>query len=117
MVVRERREQDTVRVSISLPRELVEQVDAVVGSRKRSRFIVEAVEDRLRADHDRTDPEEERRQRIAAARAALDEMAGSLSGDDISGWESSESAAEWVRRSREEPGFLTAPPIRPADRE
>jgi metal-responsive CopG/Arc/MetJ family transcriptional regulator len=68
-----------------LSAELIKEIDAEVGPRKRSQFVQQAVEEKLR------------RQRL---RASIKEMAGSLADVDIPGWESSEAAAEWVRALR-----------------
>jgi hypothetical protein len=68
-----------------MPAELVEEIDAQVGPRKRSRFVQEAVEEKLR------------RQRL---QTSLAEMAGSLADVDIPGWETPEAAADWVRALR-----------------
>ena len=76
-----------MRAHVVMPQELIEEIDALVGSRKRSRFVVEAVEDRLR------------RERL---KAALAEMAGSLAEVDIPGWETPEATSEWVRSLRRE---------------
>ncbi len=73
------------RAHIVMPVELVEKIDAQVGPRKRSQFVQEAVEEKLR------------RQRL---HASLAEMAGSLTNVDIPGWETPEAAAEWVRALR-----------------
>ena len=73
------------RAHIVMPAELVEEIDAQVGPRRRSRFVQEAVEEKLR------------RQRL---QASLTEMAGSLADVDIPGWETPEGAAEWVRALR-----------------
>lgn len=73
------------RAHIVMPAELVEEIDAQVGPRKRSRFVQEAVEEKLR------------RLRL---QASLSEMAGSLAAFDIPGWETSRAAAEWVRAQR-----------------
>jgi hypothetical protein len=75
----------TRRAHIVMPAELVEEIDARVGPRKRSQFVQEAVEEKLR------------RQRL---QASLAEMAGSLADFDIPGWETSEAAVEWVRAQR-----------------
>jgi hypothetical protein len=76
---------ESIRTHIVVPRELVESVDELVGPRARSKFFVEAVEEKL-------------------ARARLARIArrtvGSLADADIPGWETSESTAEWVRDSR-----------------
>ena len=73
------------RTHIVMPAELVKAIDAEVGPRKRSRFVQEAVEEKLR------------RQRL---QTSLAEMAGSLADVDIPGWETPEAAAEWVRALR-----------------
>jgi hypothetical protein len=73
------------RAHIVMPAELVEEIDAQVGPRRRSRFVQEAVEEKLR------------RQRL---RASLADMAGSLAEVDIPGWETPEAASEWVRALR-----------------
>lgn len=69
------------RAHVVMPAELVEEIDAQVGPRKRSRFVQEAVEEKLR------------RQRL---QTSLVEMAGSLADVDIPGWETPEAAAEWI---------------------
>ena len=73
------------RVHVVLPREVIDQVDALVGPRKRSQFIQEAIEETLR-----------RLRRIRA----YEEFAGSLANVDIPGWETSESTIEWVGAQR-----------------
>ena len=73
------------RAHIVMPVELVEEIDAQVGPRKRSQFVQEAVKEKLR------------RQRL---QTSLAEMAGSLADVDIPGWETPEAAAEWVRALR-----------------
>jgi hypothetical protein len=84
------------RAHIVMPAELVEEIDAQVGPRRRSRFVQEAVEEKLR------------RQRL---QASLAEMAGSLVDVEIPGWETPEAAAEWVRALRrgDPVGVSTAP--------
>lgn len=73
------------RAHVVLLDELVKEVDERVGQRRRSRFIQEAVEEKLG------------RQRL---RTALAEMEGALAGVEIPGWETPVSAAQWVRSSR-----------------
>lgn len=75
------------RAHVVLPDELVKEVDEHVGQRRRSRFIQEAVEEKLG-----------RRQ----LKTALAEMNGALAGVEIPGWETPESAVEWVRSLRRE---------------
>ena len=72
------------RAHIVMPAELVEEIDAQVGPRRRSRLF-------------RRRSRELRRQRL---QASLAEMAGSLADADIPGWETPEAAAEWVRALR-----------------
>lgn len=76
-----------MRAHVVVPDDLIAEIDALVGPRKRSEFFVEAARERLR------------RERLKAAAEAA---AGSLVGIDIPGWETSESAAEWVREQRRE---------------
>src|SRR5713101_1781990 len=75
----------TMRTHVIVPKELVESVDELVGPRNRSKFFTEAVEEKLA---------HERLARVAQ------EVVGSLANVDIPGWETSESAAKWVRDSR-----------------
>ena len=85
----------SVRVHVVMPKELVEQIDALVGKRRRSEFIVEAVRDHL-ARRRRSELDEHGRRRSEMGR----KVAGSLADVDIPGWESSDAAAEWVRQQR-----------------
>ena len=78
---------ETVRAHIVLSKELVSEVDRLVGPRKRSEFIAEAVAEKLA--HERL---------LQAAH----KVAGSLANVDIPGWETQESAVEWVRALRRE---------------
>lgn len=73
------------RVRISMPADLVESIDILIGKHRRSRFISETIAAELR----------QRR-----LREALDEMSGALADVDIPGWETPEAAAEWVRALR-----------------
>lgn len=74
------------RVHILMPESTVEAIDAIAGKRGRSQFVTETVEAELR------------RRRL---RAALAEMDGALADVDISGWETRESIAAWVRALRD----------------
>ena len=76
-----------MRAHIIVPDELIAAVDALVGTRRRSRFIAEAIEEKLRQDR---------------LLDAFDDFAGSLAGVDVPGWETSEAAADWVRSMRRE---------------
>ena len=63
----------------------LEAIDRLVGKTGRSAFIAEAAEQALR------------RRRLLEA---FDQAAGSLAEAEISGWETSEAAEEWVRNLR-----------------
>lgn len=76
---------DMTRTHIVIPKDLVETIDALVGKRKRSEFFTEAAQKEVR-----------RRKLLEAAKKA----GGALEQVDIPGWETSESATEWVRASR-----------------
>ena len=76
-----------MRTHIVLPDEMVEEIDELVGKRKRSQFVKELIEERLR------------RERLLKA---FDEFAGSLKDANIPGWETPESTVEWVRAIRRE---------------
>jgi len=75
----------TVRTHLVVPRELIEQVDELVGQRGRSRFFAEAAGEKLG------------RLRLSDV---VRRMAGSLAEVDIPGWESGESSEAWVRALR-----------------
>jgi metal-responsive CopG/Arc/MetJ family transcriptional regulator len=72
---------------VVLPEGLVAEVDALVGRRQRSRFLAEAVREKL--------------EHIRLVRAA-ERAAGSLQDVETPGWETSESTTEWVRSLRQE---------------
>jgi metal-responsive CopG/Arc/MetJ family transcriptional regulator len=76
---------EMMRTHVVIPKVLVEIIDSLVGKRRRSEFLTEAAEKEVR-----------RRKLIKAAEKA----GGSLEHVDTPGWETSESAAEWVRASR-----------------
>jgi hypothetical protein len=75
------------RAHVMVPDDLLQEVDALVGPRRRSEFFVDAARDRLAR---------ERLRRLAH------QMAGALKDDDIPEWETPEAASAWVRRLREE---------------
>lgn len=75
------------RTHIVLPRAVVEDVDRLVGHRKRSRFMAEAVQEKLRREK---------------LNAALDATAGSLKDVDIPEWATPERTSAWVRELRRE---------------
>lgn len=78
---------DRARAHIVIPESLLEEVDALVGPRRRSEFFEEAAREKVR---------QEKLRRAAHA------VGGSLAGTTITGWESSEEAREWVRSLRRE---------------
>ena len=78
---------EMVRTHIIIPKDLVSDVDRLVGARHRSEFITDAVAEKLAR---------------ARLRQAAHKLGGSLVDKDIPGWESTESAADWVRSLRRE---------------
>lgn len=74
-----------MRTHVVLPEELVRAIDDLLGKGKRSRFIEEAVRERLR---------------IEATVSALEETAGVLSVEAHPEWATREGVAAWVRESR-----------------
>ena len=76
----------TRRVHVLLRGDLLDEIDALVGRRRRSQFITEAVRARLARDE---------------LRDALAAMDGALADVDVPGWESPEAAAAWVTALRE----------------
>ena len=76
-----------MRTHVILPEELVKAVDAHAGKGKRSRFIEEAVREKLRKD---------------VLLSALRKTAGVLSAEDHPEWATSEKVAAWVRESRQQ---------------
>lgn len=75
------------RTHVMLPRELVDDLDRVVGQRRRSEFVAAAVHEKLAREN---------------LRAALRETAGSLDLADYPDWETPEKAAAWVRSLRQQ---------------
>jgi len=75
----------TVRTHVVLPAELVRQIDELVGRRKRSAFIEDAVGERMK------------RERL---RKALATTAGMLRDDYPPEWESPDTTREWLREIR-----------------
>jgi hypothetical protein len=75
----------TRRAHVVIPEDLLHEVDALVGPRRRSEFFVEAAREKVQRERLRT---------------LAHEMAGSLSDQQISGWETPEAASAWVRSLR-----------------
>jgi len=76
-----------VPTNITLPADLVVEIDQVAGRRNRSRFIEEAARARLKREQLRT---------------AVERSAGAWGADDYPGFATSEMVLEWVRRVRAE---------------
>jgi Arc/MetJ-type ribon-helix-helix transcriptional regulator len=76
-----------VRTHVVLPENLIREVDRRVGARRRSRFIEEAIRERLARE---------------ALSSALRESAGVLEGKNYPDWDSPEDVSGWVRGSRRE---------------
>ena len=75
------------REHVVLPQELMDEIDAPVGARGRSRFIQETLESEMR-----------RRRRVAA----FQRVVGSIADGEIPEWETPESTSEWIRSLRRE---------------
>ena len=74
-----------MRTHIVLDNEIVKDIDNLVGKRRRSRFIAEAVYAKLSQ---------------MKLMVALKKTAGMLSDEDHPEWKTSEDVAHWVRDSR-----------------
>lgn len=75
-----------MRTHIILSDELVEEIDNLVGKRKRSRFVEEAITEKLRR---------------GAMLNALKETAGVLMAEEYPEWDTSEKVMKWVKKSRQ----------------
>jgi hypothetical protein len=73
--------------NLSLPRDLVAEIDAVAGRRQRSAFVEDALRRALR------------RERL---RAAMTRAAGALRAEDYPHWATSDDVVAWVRELRAE---------------
>lgn len=76
-----------MRIHLILSEDLVKQVDDLVGKRKRSRFVEEAVREKLRRE---------------ALVNALAGTAGILSAEQHPEWETPDKVAAWVKESRQQ---------------
>ncbi len=77
--------ENLTRAHVVMPKEVVEEVDRLVGQRRRSRFMTEAVKEKLV------------RARLASAARLVQ---GSLADEETPGWETPEAASAWVRSLR-----------------
>ena len=68
-----------------MPEEMLRGVDRLVGRWKRSRFVEEAVREKLRQEK---------------LFSALEKTAGALSPEEHPEWATPEEVAEWVKESR-----------------
>jgi metal-responsive CopG/Arc/MetJ family transcriptional regulator len=73
--------------NLSLPSDLVEEVDAIAGKRNRSAFVENAIRTQLKRERLRT---------------ALERTAGAWSVEDHPEFATSEQVVEWVRERRRE---------------
>ncbi len=77
----------TKRVHVVIPDELLVEIDALVGPRQRSKFLVDAAREKVA------------RERL---RKAAHEYAGALKDAHIPGWETPQAASAWVHALRVE---------------
>ncbi len=76
-----------VRTNLLLPKDLVEEVDRFAGERGRSRYVAEALRQRLKRDR---------------LREMIDTTAGAWSADEYPEFATSELVVDWVRARRAE---------------
>jgi metal-responsive CopG/Arc/MetJ family transcriptional regulator len=81
------RTRERVPTNLTLPSDLIAEVDAVAGARGRSRFIEEATRAALRREQ---------------LRAMHRSVGGALRAEDYPEWSTSDDVVAWVRRSRAE---------------
>lgn len=77
----------TRRAHVVVPEKLIEEVDALVGKRRRSAFIVEALEERLKREQ---------------LLAAIEAVAGSIGDGEVPEWDTPETTSAWLREMRKE---------------
>lgn len=75
-----------MRTHVVLSDKLLEQIDGIVGKRKRSHFVEEAIREKLKR---------------GALLTALNETAGILSSEEYPEWDTPDKAAAWVSGSRQ----------------
>ena len=76
-----------IATNLTLPPDLVAEIDAVAGRRNRSAFAETALRRALKREQ---------------LRIAIERTAGVLSAEDYPEWATSEKVVEWVRASRAE---------------
>ena len=84
---REARSDRRIPVNMSLPQELVRQLDEVAGPRNRSTFAEEALRRAIRREQ---------------LRLSIERTAGSLKAEDYPHWRTSEDVVRWVEEMRAE---------------
>jgi metal-responsive CopG/Arc/MetJ family transcriptional regulator len=75
-----------MRTHIVLSDKLIEEIDSVVGKRKRSRFVEEAIREKLKR---------------GSLLKVLKETAGVLPFEEYPEWGTPEKTAAWIRESRQ----------------
>jgi metal-responsive CopG/Arc/MetJ family transcriptional regulator len=88
-----------MRTHIVIPVELIQEVDRVAGKRRRSRFVEEAIREKL---------SRQVRSTVLAA------TAGVLSPADYPEWETPEKVSAWVKAGREQDNARLARKLRAA---
>ena len=83
-----------MRTHVVLPDDLVRAIDDLVGTRKRSTFIAETMEERVR-----------RERQLKAIR----DGAGILDAERYAHWSTSEKVAAWIRDLRDTPSIRRDP--------
>jgi metal-responsive CopG/Arc/MetJ family transcriptional regulator len=76
-----------IATNLSLPKDLVDELDAVAGKRNRSAYVEETLRERLR------------RERV---RRVWDKARGMLTAEEYPHWATSELVQQWVRDRRAE---------------
>lgn len=78
--------------TVTLPRELTDAVDAIVGETARDRYVADLVREGVQRDQERT--------RTAHQREALMGLRGALADVEIPAWDTPERASQWVHDLR-----------------
>jgi hypothetical protein len=79
------------RTHLIAPKELIEQVDRLVGPRRRSQFITAATAEKLK------------REKLLRLTREVSKLPP---GGGIPEWDTPESTAKWLREGRAEPGYI-----------
>jgi len=92
--------EELVRTHVLLPRPLVEAVDQLVGQRRRSRFVEDAVAEKMV------------RERQRQALRALKDGSGALNPADYPHWATPEQTSQWVHDLRRQADAQTTRKLR-----